>query len=273
MKFKWILSWKGFEIPTVGIIIFLVVTIWSLGLIIAPLTLPPNSVKDLTGTVGTIENQDITKNMNPYAKHYYEAGDFNCHTIKERSFFINGNQMPFCARDVAIFFGIALGLGIALFKTFPLKWWWLVGGLIPIGVDGGLQLVTSYESNNLFRLLTGGLAGLVTALALGFVVYDISKMAEMKRISYSEPQSEEKTTRDLSEGRKPTRYLGDKEAPTKYLGDKEAPIEEPSDKEEPRAYPFKEEKTSDDMGSEKETMSNTVEKRDIVDKGEDAKER
>ena len=197
MKFKWIIKWKGFEIPTVGIIIFLVAAIWSSGLIIAPLTLPPNSVQDLTGTVGKVENSDITKDMNPYAKHYYEAGDFNCHTIKERSFFINGNQMPFCVRDVAIFFGMVIGLGIALFIIIPLKWWWLIGGLVPIGLDGGLQLVTSYESNNLFRLLTGGLAGLVTAFALGYVVYDASKMGMMKRALPQEPQIEGEKREDL----------------------------------------------------------------------------
>lgn len=197
MKFKWIIKWNGFEIPTVGIIIFLVAAIWSSGLIIAPLTLPPNSVQDLTGTVGKVENSDITKDMNPYAKHYYEAGDFNCHTIKERSFFINGNQMPFCVRDVAIFFGMVIGLGIALFIIIPLKWWWLIGGLVPIGLDGGLQLVTSYESNNLFRLLTGGLAGLVTALALGYVVYDVSKMGMMKRALAQEPQMEGEKREDL----------------------------------------------------------------------------
>lgn len=190
MRFKWIISLKGFEIPTIGIIIFLIVFIWSLGLIIAPLTLPPNSVQDLTGKVGTIENEEITKDMNPYAKHYYQAGDFNCHTIKERSFFINGNQMPFCVRDVAIFFGLAIGLGLVLFIRIPLKWWWIIGGLIPIGLDGGLQLITSYESNNLFRLLTGGLAGLVTAFALGWVIYDISKSAEMKRSLASKSQKE-----------------------------------------------------------------------------------
>ena len=199
MRFKWIISLKGFEIPTIGIIIFLIVFIWSLGLIIAPLTLPPNSVKDLTGKVGIIDNEEITKNMNPYAKHYYEAGDFNCHTIKERSFFINGNQMPFCARDVAIFFGLAIGLGLVLFIRIPLKWWWLIGGLVPIGLDGGLQLITSYESNNLFRLLTGGLAGLITSFALGWVIYDMSKSAEMKRSLASETPQERESFSDFED--------------------------------------------------------------------------
>jgi uncharacterized membrane protein len=187
MKFKWIINWKDYEIPTIGIIIFLIVTIWTLGMIIAPLTLPSNSVGDLTGKVGPVDNEEITKDMNPYAQHYYSAGDVNCHTISERSFFINGNQMPFCARDVAIFFGLVIGLGIVLFIRFPIKVWWIIGGLVPIGLDGGIQLLTSYESNNLFRVLTGVLAGLVTTLALGFVIYDISKSYQVKKESQQAP--------------------------------------------------------------------------------------
>jgi uncharacterized membrane protein len=181
MKFKWIIKFKKYEIPVIGIIIFLIITIWSLGMILAPLTLPPNSVEDLTGTVGPVENANITGNMNSYARFYYQAGDVNCHTKVERSFFINGNQMPFCARDVAIFFGMVIGMGIVLFVRFPIKLWWIVGGLVPIGLDGGLQLITSYESNNLFRVITGTLAGAVTMLALGYVIYDVSKDMQLKR--------------------------------------------------------------------------------------------
>lgn len=89
--------------------------------------------------------------------------------------------MPFCARDVAIFFGMVIGMGIVLFVRFPIKLWWIIGGLIPIGLDGGLQLITSYESNNLFRVLTGTLAGAVTMLALGYVIYDVSKDMQLKK--------------------------------------------------------------------------------------------
>lgn len=177
----WILKVKDTEIPTIGIIIFLGIAIWSLGMILAPLTLPANSVGDLTGRVGTIENPDITKDMNPYAQHYYSAGDVNCHTIKERSFFINGNQMPFCARDVGIFFGMVIGLGITLFIRLEIKLWWLFGGLAPMGIDWLLNSYFHVYHNNFSRLATGGLAGIVIMLALGYVIYDISKSAEIKK--------------------------------------------------------------------------------------------
>lgn len=198
MSFKYILIIKGLEIPVITFIAFSIVFIWAIGMVIAPLTLPPNSVADLSPDeedksdnrwgVGSIDNEDITKDMNPYAKFYYDAGDSQCHQIKERSYFINGNQMPFCVRDVAIFFGMALGMGILLFVRFPIKLWWIIAGLIPIGLDGGLQLVTSYESNNIFRVLTGGLAGVVTMFALGFVLYDISKDAQMRAMFKKEAE-------------------------------------------------------------------------------------
>jgi uncharacterized membrane protein len=187
MKFKWIFRIRDTEIPTLTLIIFLIAFIWAIGTAIAPFTLPENSINDLTGKVGPVDNADITEDMNPYAKFYYQAGDTQCHTIKERSFFLNGNQMPFCVRDVAIFFGLALGFGIALFIFLEIKLWWLIGGLVPIGIDGTVQLLTPYESNNILRLATGLLAGLVPALALGSVMWDTSRSAEMKQMAVPSP--------------------------------------------------------------------------------------
>ncbi|UCF08960.1 MAG: DUF2085 domain-containing protein [Thermoplasmata archaeon] len=191
MRFKWIVRMRGVEIPVVTLIIFAISAFWSAGMVLAPLSLPASSVTDLTGTVGPMDNTDVTEDMNPYAKAFYEAGDSQCHTIKERSYYINGNQMPFCVRDVGLFFGLTLGLLITLFYRFELKWWWLLGGLVPIGIDGTVQLVTAYESTNLIRLLTGGLASLVTCLALGWMIHDISKTAEMARAVPPESTGEE----------------------------------------------------------------------------------
>jgi uncharacterized membrane protein len=187
MKFKWILRVKNFEIPVIGIIIFLIVFIWSLGMILAPLTLPPDSVKDLSGITMKSDNEDMIEDMNPYARHYYESGDTNCHTKVERSFFVNGNQMPFCARDVGIFFGMAMGLFIVLFIRFELKLWWIIGGLVPMGVDWVLQSYLLLYNNNFTRLLTGGITGVVVTFALGYVIWDVSKSAEYRAVLKSQP--------------------------------------------------------------------------------------
>lgn len=192
------ICWRGLEIPVVTIIAFAICAFWASGMFLAPLTLPPNSVGDLSPddedkadgkyAVGAIDNANVTEGMNPYARMFYRAGDSQCHTLKERSLFIRGNQMPFCARDVGIFLGMALGMAVTLFYRVTLKWWWLVGGLVPIGIDGTVQLLTPYESTNILRITTGGLAGIVTTLALGFVIYDATKMAGL-RYEPEEPSS------------------------------------------------------------------------------------
>ena len=128
--------------------------------------------------------------LNPYYAFVYAFGDLNCHQKHERSWTINGNQMPVCARDVGIFLGLALG-----------GWWFSRRGLnrwtirdsfltlfsdslvaplyvndrrlssmfgigllfcLPVVLDGGIQALTSYESVNSVRILTG--------LPFGFII-------------------------------------------------------------------------------------------------------
>ncbi|HLC69314.1 MAG TPA: DUF2085 domain-containing protein [Candidatus Bilamarchaeaceae archaeon] len=87
-----------------------------------------------------------------------------------------GYKFPVCARDISIYLGMLLaGLAYARFyrldnKEFPDPLY-LIIALIPIGVDGGLQLLSGfgfdlpfigmYESTNLKRIVTGFIAGAV----------------------------------------------------------------------------------------------------------------
>jgi uncharacterized membrane protein len=125
--------------------------------------------------------------LNPIFALTYAIGDLNCHQKHERSWKINDNQMPICVRDVGILFGIILGALIFMLKgvnrwtlrdTFltiiPDKYldevyvrdkriFVMIGiifaSIIPIGIDGLVQLLTNYESNNSIRLITGIIAG------------------------------------------------------------------------------------------------------------------
>lgn len=84
-----------------------------------------------------------------------------CHQIPERSFFINGKQMPVCSRCTGIIIGFFLNIII-----------WLIGAdvviifpvcilmIIPLIVDGVVQLFTNYNSNNRRRFITGVIFGL-----------------------------------------------------------------------------------------------------------------
>ena len=134
--------------------------------------------------------------LNFYSAFIYAFGDLNCHNKPERSIKINENQMPVCTRDVGIFFGLAVGgfwfsrkgynrwtIKDTCLSLLPDKWLedtyqknrrtliWLFCGLalcLPLIIDGFTQLLTSYESNNITRPVTGigfgiGLGVLISA--------------------------------------------------------------------------------------------------------------
>lgn len=83
---------------------------------------------------------------------------FGCHGKAERSFIINHRKFPICARCTGELVGILLS--IILFQFIPLPSLWLGGiMLIPMLVDGFLQRLTSYESKNWKRFITGLLFG------------------------------------------------------------------------------------------------------------------
>jgi uncharacterized membrane protein len=85
-----------------------------------------------------------------------------------------GYKVALCERDVAIYASIFLA-GIAYYflrgKIRPLHWiLWIILGIIPIGLDGGTQLLSylpffsfpARESTPLLRVLTGVLFGLTS---------------------------------------------------------------------------------------------------------------
>jgi uncharacterized membrane protein len=121
--------------------------------------------------------------LDPFSAFVYGFGDVNCHQKYERSWSINGNQMPVCTRDIGIFAGIAFAAFLfsrrganrwtirdTILSVFPderVEWCYLpdrrfmvaFGGiallLVPTALDGGIQAITDYESTNLKRLVTG----------------------------------------------------------------------------------------------------------------------
>ncbi len=132
--------------------------------------------------------------LNPLFAFTYAVGDLNCHQKHERSWEINDNQMPVCVRDVGIMLGFIFGA--LIFRTYGVNRWTLrdtfltiipdpylipfyekdsrlmlvifmiLLSITPIGIDGFLQLITNYESNNPLRLITGIFAG----FGLGWLV-------------------------------------------------------------------------------------------------------
>ena len=183
---------------------------------LAPYFLPSDSVPELSGRANAIDyafenswgnrghdeggsvghNQALHggnfawSELNPIWALAYGFGDLNCHQKHERSWEINVNQMPVCARDIGIFLGFSLGCLFFLLRghnrwtvrdTFlsvfndqslfgiyendrrMLVMLFIMGvGLVPMGIDGSTQmLLGSYESNNPLRIITGLGSGFV----------------------------------------------------------------------------------------------------------------
>ena len=120
-------------------IIFLLSFLWSIIIIFSPVFLPENSVEDLSGQTAVVDNNFLTKNLPFPMNGVYAIGDRLCHQLDERSFFANGNQMPFCSRCTAIFVGLTMGLLFISFFKVPLDERFIfviILSLVPIGIDG-----------------------------------------------------------------------------------------------------------------------------------------
>jgi len=87
-----------------------------------------------------------------------------------------GYKMAICQRDIAMYlslwlFGLLFGLKDRKIKKLPL-WIWIAFGVLPLGFDGGLQILANlnmpilaslaHESTPLLRTITGGMFGLFT---------------------------------------------------------------------------------------------------------------
>jgi len=170
---------------------------WLVSLFLAPLSLPPHTVENLDGRANWVDYSGKWGEMahyNPYAAAVYFFGDFNCHQKSSRSLYFHDNQLPVCARDTGTAFGLVVGaLGLFfvirtpyLFPTFlslvpgrirgPLLRHLSPGAasvliaflfLLPTGFDGFYQLLTSYESTNPVRLVTGFFLGVILAWGFG----------------------------------------------------------------------------------------------------------
>jgi uncharacterized membrane protein len=94
------------------------------------------------------------------ARPIYAIYGIFCHQIPERTFWLAGHPMAFCARDTGLYGGLWLGMAVFSIWRRPR----LSGRLacilaIPLILDGGSQLVGLRESVNWLRLTTGLLAG------------------------------------------------------------------------------------------------------------------
>ena len=148
---------------------------WLSLLLFSPYMIDNGSTGDLSGVVGKYDNKEVIEEMNFLAKFIYYVGDLNCHQLSQRSYSYNDNQMSFCVRDTGIFLGLVLGFMYASRKKIVLTLPLVIATLLPIGLDGTIQLLTDYESTNPKRLITGLIAGVVTGIAIKIIADSLDK--------------------------------------------------------------------------------------------------
>jgi uncharacterized membrane protein len=98
----------------------------------------------------------------------FRAYHRTCHQWPERSFFVLGEQVAFCERDVGMYGGIVAGgllywlsgrrLALRRLRVYGIVF------VLPLAVDGVTQLFGLRESNWYLRLSTGTWFGVATAL-------------------------------------------------------------------------------------------------------------
>ena len=94
---------------------------------------------------------------------------FGCHCRSDRSFFWKGKQFPLCDRCTGELIGILAAAVTYLF--FHCSWIVSLFFMLPLIIDGFVQQLTNYESNNFRRFLTGCLFGVGFAT---FVMISVS---------------------------------------------------------------------------------------------------
>ncbi len=84
---------------------------------------------------------------------------WGCHQKPERSFFISGYQFPLCARCTGILIGYLCSAVLLIFG-YVINYLLCFLFLVPLVLDGGIQLLFNILSNNTRRFTTGIIFGI-----------------------------------------------------------------------------------------------------------------
>ncbi len=190
---------------------------WCASFFIVPLILAPGTfawpytqnpaygaVAYHLGGANQLDYEAVWQTLWFYPRAVYTFGDIQCHQLWFRSIWLNGNQLPMCARMTSLYIFANFGLVAAAFATpatstgqvmlNALPEWArkriarigveragaliVILGILPVGIDGTYQLFsefTHYESTNVLRVLTGVPGGFVGGLLIGAMLVSIKQ--------------------------------------------------------------------------------------------------
>lgn len=103
----------------------------------------------------------------------YTIGDLLCHQECDRSFIVNGNQMPICIRDTGLLVGLVIGLMVCIVLDDRLcSRRFAFTGAVMIAVTGVEWMLESvFGDMPLPRFVSGIVAGAGAALILCWLLY------------------------------------------------------------------------------------------------------
>lgn len=171
--------------------------VWILFFLAALAVILPQIVVPLAMPAGTL-HMPVAFSLEEPATWPYAFGTLVCHQRPDRSFALAGNQLPVCERCLAIELGMAAafaatllvaprgGFFTSLSAFLPGRFRSAAGVLtvglvlmLPMAVDGWLQLVTVYVSATPQRIGTGFLYGLGQAgIIIGIVAWLVLRLSE-----------------------------------------------------------------------------------------------
>ncbi|MBS7641367.1 MAG: DUF2085 domain-containing protein [Candidatus Bathyarchaeia archaeon] len=169
-------------------IFFIIAAMFTSLLILCPILQPRDMINDLTGVVGIIDNYSVISKLSFPCQQVYLFGDIWCHQMRERTIFINGNQMAVCARCFGLFIGISIGIILSIVREINIDknvHKRVLGavfiGYTPLIIDYFCNLIGFWNSINLVRLITGAVAGSSSGMILGALIDVISFYISVRR--------------------------------------------------------------------------------------------
>ncbi len=148
-----------------------ILTIVLLALVLtAPYMAPYGTFTHLDGTPAAIDNGWMGHGP---AGAVYLLGDFLCHQEWDRSFILNGSQLPFCIRDVGILAGLPVGFTVSLMLGMRVgdRRWAIVGAALVLVTLAEWIVEAQVGDMPMPRLLSGFCAGTGAAVFLCWLLY------------------------------------------------------------------------------------------------------
>ena len=110
----------------------------------------------------------------------YAAGSVICHQLPDRSFFVDGRQLPVCARCTGLYLSGAAGFVGWVLVKFARRWrqivlpprtalWIVIGAAVPTAISYATGITGVWDGSNLTRALLAVPLGLAAGAVVAAV--------------------------------------------------------------------------------------------------------